>query len=62
MAKKDEKPDDTMWVKTASGAEFWRGGVLFNGDWREVKRADVGDTAWQRILAEPALQTKAQAN
>ena len=53
---------ESVWVKTANGAEFWRSGVLFNGEWREVKRVDVGDTAWQRITSEPALQTKAQAD
>lgn len=74
MAKKDEKtnekatvkpetPSDTresVWVRSASGAEFWRGGVLFDGEWQQVKRADVGDTAWQRITSEPALQIKAE--
>lgn len=66
-SKQPEKPTtqdtrESVWVKTANGAEFWRSGVLFNGEWREVKRVDVGDTAWQRITSEPALQTKAQAD
>ena len=48
-------------VRTANGAEFWRGGVLFNGEWREVKRAEVGETAWARITDEPALMIKQAA-
>lgn len=54
-------PSDTresVWVRTASGADFWRGGVLFDGEWQEVKRETVGETAWQRITSEPALQIK----
>lgn len=68
MAKKTEKPDDTtpaysdtLLVRTAHGTTFWRGGILFNGDWQTVKRAEVGETAWQRIIAEPILQTKQAA-
>lgn len=58
-------PSDTresVCVRSANGAEFWRGGVLFNGDWREIKRADMDETAWQRIVSEPALQIKVQAD
>ncbi|WP_173020701.1 hypothetical protein [Kingella kingae] len=50
-----------MQVRTANGAEFWRGGVLFNGEWREVSRAEVGETAWARITDEPALIIKQAA-
>ncbi|MDO4434394.1 MAG: hypothetical protein Q4B82_07435 [Alysiella sp.] len=56
-----ETPSDTresVWVRSASGADFWRGGVLFDGEWQEVKRETVGETAWQRITSEPALQIK----
>ncbi|MDK4624177.1 hypothetical protein [Kingella kingae] len=68
MAKKEdnqpEKSTDTresVQVRTANGAEFWRGGVLFNGEWREVSRAEVGETAWARITDEPALIIKQAA-
>ena len=65
-SKQPEKPttQDTrksVWVKTANGAEFWRSGVLFNGEWREVNRAEVGETAWARITDEPALVIKQAA-
>lgn len=60
--QKTQDTRESVWVRSANGAEFWRGGVLFNGDWREIKRADVGETAWQRITSEPALQIKAQAD
>ncbi|MDK4527094.1 hypothetical protein QG034_09595 [Kingella kingae] len=59
-----EKSTDTrksVQVRTANGAEFWRGGVLFNGEWHEVKRAEVGETAWARITDEPALMIKQAA-
>ncbi|MDK4555637.1 hypothetical protein QG071_05970 [Kingella kingae] len=59
-----EKSTDTrksVQVRTANGAEFWRGGVLFNGEWREVSRAEVGETAWARITQEPALMIKQAA-
>lgn len=49
---------EKLLVRTASGREFWRGGLLFDGQWQEVRRADVGETAWARITGEPALQTK----
>lgn len=60
-AKQPETASDTresILARSASGREFWRGGVLFDGDWREVKRGEVGETAWQRITSEPALQIK----
>lgn len=47
---------EKLFVRTASGREFWRAGVLFNESWQEIRRADVGDDAWQRIVNEPALQ------
>ncbi|STZ76332.1 hypothetical protein [Bergeriella denitrificans] len=53
-----EADDETMQVRTASGKTFWRCGLQFDGSWREIERADVGDDAWSRILAEPQLQTK----
>lgn len=50
---------DVMLVSTGvDGKEFWRAGILFNGEWREVKRAEVGEKAWAAICAEPALQRK----
>ncbi|HFC8542644.1 DUF3158 family protein [Neisseria weaveri] len=45
-------------VRTASGREFWRAGEKFDGEWREIDRTVIGDEAWQRIIDEPALQTK----
>lgn len=60
-----ETPSDTresVWVRSASGADFWRCGILFTSEWREVKRAEINATAWQRITSEPALQIKAQAD
>ncbi|WP_038321618.1 hypothetical protein [Kingella kingae] len=63
-ANQPEKSTDTresVQVRTANGAEFWRGGVLFNGEWREVSRAEVGETAWARITDEPALIIKQAA-
>lgn len=60
--QKAQDTRESVWVKTANGAEFWRGGVLFNGDWREVKRGEVDESAWQRIVSEPALHIKAQAD
>lgn len=60
-ADKSAKQIDTresILVRTANAAEFWRGGVLFTGEWQEVKRADVGETNWARIVSEAALQTK----
>lgn len=45
-------------VRTASGREFWRAGEKFDGEWREIERTVIGDEAWQRIIDEPALQTK----
>ncbi len=51
---------DVMLVSTgADGKEFWRGGLLFDGGWREVKRAEVGEAVWKAICAEPMLQRKA---
>lgn len=60
-----ETPSDTresVWVRSASGADFWRCGILFTSEWREVKRAEINATAWQRITSEPALQIKVQAD
>lgn len=56
--KVDAKTDsrEALRVRTAKGKELWRGGVLFNDQWQVVKRAEVGETAWQRIVDEPALQ------
>lgn len=45
-------------VRTASGREFWRAGEKFDGEWREIDRTVIGDEEWQRIIDEPALQTK----
>lgn len=45
-------------VRTASGREFWRAGEKFDAEWREIDRTVIGDEAWQRIIDEPALQTK----
>ena len=51
---------DVMLVSTgADGKEFWRGGLLFDGGWREVKRAEVGEAGGKAICAEPMLQRKA---
>ena len=46
-------------ARSADGGEFWRGGVLFNGAWQTVYRAEVGEEAWQRIVNEPRLRIKA---
>lgn len=46
-------------ARSANGDEFWRGGVLFNGAWQTVYRAEVGEEAWQRIVNEPRLRIKA---
>lgn len=43
---------------SVSGGEFWRGGVLFNGAWQTVYRAEVGEEAWQRIVNDPRLRIK----
>lgn len=59
--KPPEPPSDTresVWVRSASGADFWRCGILFTSEWQEVKRAEINATAWQRITSEPALQIK----
>lgn len=45
-------------VRSTDGGEFWRGGVLFNGAWQTVYRAEVGEEAWQRIVNEPRLRIK----
>lgn len=42
-------------VKTADGKEFWRGGVLFGAEAVIVDKADIGEEAFARILAEPRL-------
>ncbi|MRN38937.1 hypothetical protein CRG49_010505 [Neisseria sp. N95_16] len=47
---------EALRVRAAKGKELWRGGVLFTDQWQVVKRAEVGETAWQRIVDEPALQ------
>lgn len=56
--KSDVKADsrEAVRVRATKGKELWRGGVLFTDQWQVVKRAEVGETAWQRIVAEPALQ------
>lgn len=56
--KNDVKADsrEALRVRAAKGKELWRGGVLFTDQWQLVKRAEVGETAWQRIVDEPALQ------
>lgn len=59
--KQPEPPSDTresVWVRSASGTDFWRCGILFTSEWQEVKRAEINATAWQRITSEPALQIK----
>lgn len=55
---KNTKADsrEALRVRAAKGKELWRGGVLFTDQWQVVKRAEVGETAWQRIVDEPALQ------
>lgn len=60
QADKPAKPGNPnkRLVRTASGREFWRAGVKFDGEWREIDRTVIGDEAWQRIIDEPALQTK----
>lgn len=57
-AKADTATDsrEALRVRAAKGKELWRGGVLFTDQWQEIKRAEVGETAWQRIVDEPALQ------
>lgn len=57
-AKADAATDsrEALRVRAAKGKELWRGGVLFTDQWQEIKRAEVGETAWQRIVDEPALQ------
>lgn len=52
------REDDEMLVCAANGTEFWRCGILFTGQWQIVKRADVGEEAWERILDEAMLKTK----
>ena len=52
-------PRQIIEAMSANGDEFWRGGVLFNGAWQTVYRAEVGDEAWQRIVNEPRLRIKA---
>lgn len=56
--KNDVKADsrEALRVRALKGKELWRGGVLFTDQWQVVKRAEVGETAWQRIVDEPALQ------
>lgn len=56
--KNDVKADSrkALRVRALKGKELWRGGVLFTDQWQVVKRAEVGETAWQRIVDEPALQ------
>ena len=56
--QKSRDTRESVWVRSANGAEFWRGGVLFDHEWREVQRDTVGETAWVRIVTEPALQVK----
>lgn len=50
---------ESVWVRSA--LPLWRGGVCFDGEWREVKRGEVGETAWLRILSEPAFQFRDDA-
>ena len=57
--KPDADPRQIIEAMSANGDEFWRGGVLFNGAWQTVYRAEVGDEAWQRIVNEPRLRIKA---
>jgi len=52
-------PRQSIEAMSANGDEFWRGGVLFNGAWQTVYRAEVGEEAWQRIVNEPRLRIKA---
>lgn len=52
-------PRQIIEAMSANGDEFWRGGVLFNGAWQTVYRAEVGEEAWQRIVNEPRLRIKA---
>ena len=52
-------PRQSIEAMSANGDEFWRGGVLFNGAWQTVYRAEVGEEAWQRIVSEPRLRIKA---
>ena len=61
-ATQPETPADPRQIieaMSANGDEFWRGGVLFNGAWQTVYRAEVGEEAWQRIVNEPRLRIKA---
>lgn len=51
-------PRQIIEAMSASGEEFWRGGLLFNGAWQTVYRAEVGEEAWQRIVNEPRLRIK----
>lgn len=53
-----DKDGGSLWLRTAHGAPFWRGGLLFDGQWREVRRDNTDETAWRRILAEPMLQRR----
>ena len=55
----DADPRQAILACSADGVEFWRGGVLFNGAWQTVYRAEVGEEAWQRIVNEPRLRIKA---
>lgn len=57
--KPDADPRQIIEAMSANGDEFWRGGVLFNGAWQTVYRAEVGEEAWQRIVNEPRLRIKA---
>lgn len=52
-------PRQIIEAMSASGVEFWRGGVLFNHEWQRIERAEVGEEAWQRIVNEPRLRIKA---
>jgi hypothetical protein len=54
----DADPRQAILACSADGVEFWRGGVLFNGAWQTVYRAEVGEEAWQRIVNEPRLRIK----
>ena len=51
-------PRQSIAAMSANGDEFWRGGLLFNGAWQTVYRAEVGEEAWQRIVNEPRLRIK----
>ena len=51
-------PRQIIEAMSANGDEFWRGGVLFNGAWQTVYRAEVGEEAWQRMVNEPRLRIK----